>query len=479
MYRNSGRISDKGELVKFISSLVTGTVTIPPAPEGFKQFILIPTSSGIDSTAVAIVMALLYPSIPVVYVFTDTGNEVAGTAEALDKLEAFTGKKILRMTPKRSLVERALDQGSFIPSQRARWCTQQFKALPFKRFVQNLRELHGDKTEFISLVGVRADEPTRTGIEWTAADAIKTVFPLQQLGLGKTEVNQIVNAVLGLPTYYAHKSRSGCEICIYSRRSEIIAMSQVSPGTLELAAQSEQLPKEYQDKLRERPQSVSAATGLSRNWLRFPVPSALDGSPIQAWENQTPILKRKQSQSMDLFSTGSQKFFVAVEHHFGFFGVHHQKLINYSSTLAGLKKSLKFHSLHRQQTSHIWGEQTADDVKRALQIGIYLVELNDADHHLPVKPAGVFTWQNDGKPLDEIKKVTYLLEQALLVAGLQQDAVSGEDGIAVPAKEALSRLSVVFGQVLHGSMYDAPALDSLLCDADIEDAPVMCNACAR
>jgi 3'-phosphoadenosine 5'-phosphosulfate sulfotransferase (PAPS reductase)/FAD synthetase len=131
MFSNSGRISDKGELVKFIRTLVTGEVVIPPAPAGFKQFILIPTSSGIDSTAVAIVMALLYPAIPVVYVFTDTGNEVTGTKEALDKLEAFTARKIIRMTPKRSLVERALDQGSLIQSQRARWFNQQFKALPF------------------------------------------------------------------------------------------------------------------------------------------------------------------------------------------------------------------------------------------------------------------------------------------------------------------------------------------------------------
>jgi hypothetical protein len=288
-----------------------------------------------------------------------------------------------------------------------------------------------------------------------------------------------VNAVLGLPTYYAHKSRSGCEICIYSRRSEIIAMSQVSPGTFELAAKSEQLPKEYQDKLRERPQSVSAATGLSRNWLRFPVPSSLDGSPAQSWENDTPVMKRKQSESLDLFSTGSQKFFVAVEHHFGIFGVHYQKLINYSSSLAGLKKSLKFHTLHRQQTSHIWGEQTADDIRRSLQIGIYLIELTDADHHLPAKPEGVFTWQNDGKSLDEIKKTTYLLEQALLVAGLEQDAASRDTQIAEPAREALRLISVDFGQVLHGSMYDAPSLETLMSDIDVEDAPVMCNACAR
>jgi 3'-phosphoadenosine 5'-phosphosulfate sulfotransferase (PAPS reductase)/FAD synthetase len=478
MFSNSGRISDKGELVKFIRTLVTGEVVIPPAPAGFKQFILIPTSSGIDSTAVAIVMALLYPAIPVVYVFTDTGNEVTGTKEALDKLEAFTARKIIRMTPKRSLVERALDQGSFIPSQRARWCTQQFKALPFKRFVQGLRELHGDKTEFISLVGVRADEPTRTGIEWSAADAIKTVFPLQQLGLGKTEVNQIVNAVLGLPTYYAHKSRSGCEICIYSRRSEIIAMSQVSPGTFELAAKSEQLPKEYQDKLRERPQSVSAATGISRNWLRYPVPSVLDGSPSQPWETGVPTMRRNQD-TLDLFSAGNQTYFVAVEHHFGVLGVTHQKLVNYSSSLAGLKKSLKFHSLHRQQTGLIWGESTAADVRDSMRLSIYAVELTDADRRIPQKPKGVFTWQNDGRSLDEIQKTTYLLEQSLLVAGLQQDALSTDVTIAETATQALQRISVDFGQVLHGSMYDTPALNELLSDIDIEDAPVMCNACAR
>lgn len=470
--------AQKVEIAQFIRQFVTGKLDIPLAPVGYKQFILVPTSSGIDSTAVAIVMAVLYPEIPVAYVFTDTGNEAAGTDEALDRIEVFTGKKIIRMKPKLSLLERTLEQGSFIPSQRARWCTQQFKSAPFKRFIAGLKELHGDKTQFISLVGVRADEPARTGIEWSEADSIKTVFPLQQLGLDKNAVNQIVNRVLGLPTYYAFKSRSGCEVCIYSRRSEVIAMSQVSPATYELAAQAEQLPAEYQAALKDRPQSVAAATGISRNWLRYPVPSVLDGSPSQPWETGVPTMRRNQD-TLDLFSAGNQTYFVAVEHHFGVFGVTYQKLVNYSSSLAGLKKSLKFHSLHRQQTGLIWGESTAADVRDSMRLSIYAVELTDADRRIPQKPKGVFTWQNDGRSLDEIQKTTYLLEQSLLVAGLQQDALSTDVTIAETAKQALQRISVDFGQVLHGSMYDTPALNELLSDIDIEDAPVMCNACAR
>lgn len=471
-------VKAKSGFGQFLQGLVTGQVVIPPAPEGYKQFILLPVSSGMDSTAVAIVMAHLYPDLPITYVFTDTGNEVAGTAEALDKIEAFVGRKLFRITPAVSLVDKALEQGSFIPSQRARWCTQQFKALPFKRFIKGLKELHGEKSQFISLVGVRADEPQRTGIEWESSTDIVSVFPLQQLGLGKPEVNQIVNRVLGIPSYYAHKSRSGCEVCIYSRRSEIISMSNMAPETYKKASLSEQLPADYKAALNDYPASVTSQTGLGRNWLMFPTPSELAGGSIQAWENEMPVVRR-DSNVVDMFSDDSRKYFVAVEHHTGAAGVHFQKLINYSSSLAGLKKSLKFHSLHRQQTHLLWGENSASEVAAALKLAIYIVEIHDAERLLPPKPEGVFTWQNDGTPLDEIAKTTYLLEQALLVAGLKQDAQSADKSIAANAKDALTRITINYGDVLHGSLFDAPAIAELVCDIDIEDAPVMCNACSR
>ncbi|MAA94897.1 MAG: hypothetical protein CML22_06920 [Rheinheimera sp.] len=66
-----------------------GQVDIPSPAPGKKQFILCPISSGIDSTAVAIVMTVMYPSLPLVFVHTDTGIEVDGTAEAINRIDLY------------------------------------------------------------------------------------------------------------------------------------------------------------------------------------------------------------------------------------------------------------------------------------------------------------------------------------------------------------------------------------------------------
>lgn len=84
-------------LLKQISRFFKGQISLPAGTPGKKQFILCPVSSGIDSTAVAIVMSVLYPNLPITYVHTDTGIEITGTSEAIDRIERFTGKPVLRI----------------------------------------------------------------------------------------------------------------------------------------------------------------------------------------------------------------------------------------------------------------------------------------------------------------------------------------------------------------------------------------------
>jgi 3'-phosphoadenosine 5'-phosphosulfate sulfotransferase (PAPS reductase)/FAD synthetase len=209
----------KHPLYSQVAKYITGQLTLPEAKPGMKQFFLVPVSSGIDSTAVAIVLKVLYPDMPFTYVFTDTGNEIAGTEEALDRLEAVLGVKIIRIRPKVSLLDKVEAQGNYLPSPRQRYCTQIGKIAPFKQFMAALKQMHGDNTQFVSFVGVRADEPEREGVQWADENAV-TVFPLQQLGFDKAAVNKLVQEVTGIPIYYANKSRSGCALCINSRRSE-------------------------------------------------------------------------------------------------------------------------------------------------------------------------------------------------------------------------------------------------------------------
>ena len=59
---------------------------------------ILPVSGGSDSCALAILLHEIAPHIPFRMVFTDTGAEEKETLEMLDKLEAYLGKKIERIS---------------------------------------------------------------------------------------------------------------------------------------------------------------------------------------------------------------------------------------------------------------------------------------------------------------------------------------------------------------------------------------------
>lgn len=449
---------------------------LPRPTPGKKLFVLCPVSGGIDSTAVAIVMAVLYPNVPVTFVYTSTGIDADGTEDLLQGIERLSGRKVIRIQPAKDLLEITAEQGNFLPSQRQRWCTQLTKIKPFLRFMKALEVKHPD-AEFVSLVGIRADEPSRSGVDWGNGN-VKSLFPLRDLGLDKASVNKLVHEVLGIPHYYSQKSRSGCFVCIFSRRSEIIGMHEKMPLGMARASATECLPLAYEAILSDFPKSVSARTGVSSNWLRMAIPSQLGGAKLP-WQSQRGVVKRIVDQT-SLFEDTSKTFYVAVEHHYGPNGsgkldVYYQNLINYSTSMGGLTASLKHYWEHKFNTKELFGHQDETELRDAIKIAIYVVSVFDAEHLIPDAPKDIYTWQNDGKPLALIKKTSYLLKQILLEEGVYQDAKSGD-----PQASALAfKIKTRTGEVLHGSLYEPMQMSELLTDMDITDAPVMCNACSR
>ena len=453
------------------------TFRLPAVTPGKKQFILCPVSGGIDSTAVAIIMAVLYPQVPVTYVYTGTGIDADGTDDVLSGIERLSGRPVLRIKPGKDLLDIAIEQGNFLPSQRQRWCTQITKIKPFKNFMSALNQKHPD-AEFVSLVGIRADEPEREGVSWTEGN-IRSVFPLQELGLVKADVNRIVQEILGIPTYYSQKSRSGCFVCIFSRRSEVIGMLNRMPEGIDKASGTECLPADYEVILDTMPKSVSARVGVSDNWLRMAVPAEIGGARMQ-WQAIRGKSRRKSEQT-DMFADDNKTFYVAVEHHYGQVTgtgkseVFFQNLITYSTSLGGLKTALKHHWQHRFNTKELFGIGSEEQLQESMKIGIYVINLFNGQRELPDAPAGVYTWQNDGKPLKLIKKTSYMLSQALLEEGLYQDAKAGDQ----QAQSLLFKVKERIGEILHGELYTPIQIAELITDMDITDAPQMCNACSR
>lgn len=197
-------------------------------------------SGGKDSSALAIYMrdrdlwrerlgkSIDLPSekIEFEYAFCDTREELTETYEYLDKLEAYLGKKIMRLSSDRGFKHWMEVYGNFLPSPQMRWCTVQLKIKPFERFV-------GDDP-VVSYVGIRADED-RDGYISKKAN-IEAVFPFKEDGVDRDDVIRILEeSGAGLPDYYKWRTRSGCYFCFFQRKSEWVGLKENHPDLYEKA----------------------------------------------------------------------------------------------------------------------------------------------------------------------------------------------------------------------------------------------------
>jgi hypothetical protein len=184
-------------------------------------------SGGKDSAALAVYIRDRYPEIheKVEYFFSDTGAELTEVYEFLDKLEAYLGKEIVRLSSNKDFEHWLKVHNEYLPSPQQRWCTQTMKIKPFEKFV--------GEDPVISYVGIRADE-NREGY-LSKKDTIKAVFPFVEDGIVKDDVfNMLMNSV-GIPEYYKWRSRSGCYFCFFQRQEEWLGLKRNHPKLFEKA----------------------------------------------------------------------------------------------------------------------------------------------------------------------------------------------------------------------------------------------------
>lgn len=182
-------------------------------------------SGGKDSSALAVFMKDKVPEME--YVFCDTGDELQETYEYLDKLEFFLGKKITRINSDRPFKHYLALYNGMLPDARTRWCTSKLKIKPYERFIGNDR--------VISYVGIRADEPYRTGYI-SNNDKVRAVYPFVEHNIRKADVFKILeDSGLGLPSYYEWRSRSGCFFCFFQKRIEWVGLLERHPDLFKRA----------------------------------------------------------------------------------------------------------------------------------------------------------------------------------------------------------------------------------------------------
>lgn len=188
-------------------------------------------SGGKDSTALAIHMRDRVPEME--YVFCDTGEELRETYRYLDQIEAFLGKRIIRLNSKASFDHWRIVFGGYLPSPRMRWCTRMLKLRPFEEFI--------GVNPVISYVGIRADED-RVGYI-SHRDNITTVYPLKEDNIDYAGVLRILaESGIGMPPYMEWgRTHSGCYFCFFQRKIEWVRLLETYPGDFDKAQHYEEI----------------------------------------------------------------------------------------------------------------------------------------------------------------------------------------------------------------------------------------------
>ena len=205
-------------------------LTVPKEIEGLH--IVASFSGGKDSTA--LLVALQRSGLDFTAVFADTGWEHPATLAYVDDVARALGITVHRVGVPGGMVARAETRAGF-PGRLQRWCTQELKIEPIKRWLTGFEVGHGGDS--VMTIGVRAEEseeraklpelsddppgPKSWGryvwrplLRWTVDDVIRTI---REAGL---DVN---------PLYRQGLDRVGCFPCIFASKDELQAMAQIWP----------------------------------------------------------------------------------------------------------------------------------------------------------------------------------------------------------------------------------------------------------
>ena len=238
-------------------------------------------SGGKDSAALAIYLKDHYPEIHerVEYFFSDTGAELQEVYDFLDKLEAYLGKEIIRLSSGRDFEHWLKMNDNFLPSAKSRWCTRYMKIKPFEDFV-------GDDP-VVSYIGIRADENREGYI--SKKETIKAVFPFIEDGLVREDIFRLLEESVGIPEYYKWRSRSGCYFCFFQRQEEWLGLKRNHPELYEKA-------KEFEGRTRRKFDWVEGERDVGGYGYTWSPKVPLDAIVARAEEREEKGLFFKQKQ---------------------------------------------------------------------------------------------------------------------------------------------------------------------------------------
>ena len=424
---------------------------------------LIPVSGGADSTALAILMHEMFPHVNFRLCFTDTGAEEPSIYETLKRLEIFLGKKIDWIAPERDLWQLIRDFNNFLPSSRDRYCTRELKLKSFSRWMKQF-----DGRRKWMFVGIRADEPFR--LAFTTEDA-STEMPLLDLGWKRADVFEKLRSTIGIPELYRTRLRSGCSVCPFQRRSELVGLLQSRPEEFAAGAAVEKLSE--QDLARhESPPHLSQETGLTPNWLNLPMPG-----PTDTLEGKLGC--RGQTLFDDIGVYAGAEFFTATYPGYPPF-TWAARLVSFSSSLGGIKRQLDGRFQHLLATAEAQ-DMTEEEVRRDVRFAVYYLEAPSSTFDPQGPGDGSYTWKQ-GESYRQIKHVHDWATRVLQAHSLQREAqavdrvspVSWAYENGVGSQRALQRASADLGRLVAMGLYQAKEPEP---SEEIDEKTLPCPMC--
>lgn len=470
------------------SQYIRGCYQLPGDPA--RDVFMIPVSGGADSTALAIMMVHLFPSVEFKFVFTDTNADEVEIYETLDNLEQFLGITIHRIKPELGLYEMIEKFNGFLPSSRDRWCTKELKLKPFEQYLGQIKPIFGGK--IWSFVGIRHDEPFRSGLV-SQDDDVMTELPFKAWKVERADVFAILTETIGVPRYYQRRTRSGCYSCWGMRKSEAVGLLEARPVQFFKAASYEKLSPRDEAKKREV-LSVPAELGIGHNWVGFPIPRELDlrcketqAAVFDGWtffdlrpmrqpasSRVVPFPKRWEGEQKTDWKGAIKaamkaadgddapqmsfmgeidpmnRIWVGVEFRIdpgiGGDGVFWQQIVTFSTTRGGLSKQLQGHFEHRLKTAEAIG-LSQDEVRDHVKYAVYCIEAPRALMDTSKPSEGTFSWKH-GETYDMVARLTRFAKRTLNVARIEQDArIAEAEGKPGRAEKLRSERALIRGAV--------------------------------